>query len=195
MCYNNHSRGNMEDNNKILNIYGIYVDRATHPYDVRMRENAPSSINKELLDKIKSLQDVYSEGFLVYGHCTSDADTCEKIKNNGLMIYEKGGGLDSTMSLVFDSYSNYHGGDYNYLFNYLNQQSAYGQFKVFAVFERKKLKASSAMPSNIYSIERNGKVDSENILGYITPENKIFFNYKFKTPNNIELKTPDELVK
>jgi hypothetical protein len=157
---------------KIINIHGIEVDRKTHPFDVSMRETIPTFIVEEIDTLLPFLNEYCSDGFLIYIHKTDVSRFGDSILRDGLLIHEEGGGLETTMSKVYDSKSKYEGGDKNYLFNCINKPNQYGTGSVLAVFPRKESKIFSPGPTTeiMQEICRAKKVSPNFIVGYVKPD-------------------------
>ena len=157
---------------KIININGIEVDRSSHQFDVRMRETEPIRIQPEILQLLNSenLRSEFPDGFLIYMHKTKNIDTCKSILKSGLRFYEKDGGLQSTMSKVYDSKSKYKDGDERYLFNCINEPNQYGSQTVLAIFGRKESEIFSPYPDCLPSLYKNKEVSPSYIIGYVSSD-------------------------
>lgn len=153
--------------NKIINIYGIAVDRATNQFVVRMRENNPSYIVPAIKQLISDqLDSIYPDGYLIYAHKTK-SEFAPSILKKGLFISEEGAGLESTMTKVFDSKSKYPDGDFNYLYNSINTPNQYGSTTILAVFPRKESALFSSYPANYTEILNKRCVSPCYIIGSI----------------------------
>ena len=153
-----------EGNDYVLSIYGTKLDPNTPfaQHEKKMRE--PRSKNREKIEaEIQKLMEVFPDGFWIYIHKT-EPEFIPSILYRGLEIREKRGGLNSTMSRIFDSKSEDIEGDLNYLRNSIAEESQYGSGSVIAVFPRNEVIISQ----NI--IDRTGqfsKIPSKYIMASV----------------------------
>lgn len=129
-------------NDYVLSIYGTKLDPNTPFAQLQARMREPRSGKKEIIEKqIEELisKKIFPEGFWIYIHKTKP-EKIPSIINGGLEIREEGGGLDSTMSRIFDSNSEDLQGDFNYLRNSISEGNQYGSDSIIAVFPRSEAK-------------------------------------------------------
>lgn len=125
-----------EGSDYVLSIYGTKLDPNTPFAQQQKRMREPRNRNREQIEaEIQKLMEVFPDGFWIYIHKTKP-ELITSILNRGLEICEKGGGLDSTMSRIFDSKSEDIEGDLNYLRNSIAEGNQYGSDSIIAVFPR-----------------------------------------------------------
>ena len=125
-----------EGSDYVLSIYGTKLDPNTPFAQQQKRMREPRNRNREQIEtEIQKLMEVFPDGFWIYIHKTKP-ELITSILNRGLEIREKGGGLDSTMSRIFDSKSEDIEGDLNYLRNSIAEGNQYGSDSIIAVFPR-----------------------------------------------------------
>lgn len=127
-----------EGKDYVLSIYQTHLD-PNSPFGTQqahMRESR-SGKKEKIEEQIKILIEnkVFPDGFWIYIHKTKPGYISSILKE-GLEIREQGGGIDSTMSRIFDSNSEDLEGDFNYLRNSISEGNQYGSDSIIAVFPR-----------------------------------------------------------
>lgn len=124
-----------EGEDYVLSIYGTKLDPNT-PTGQQQKEMRMPRTRRivSLENEINSLIEhkVFRDGFYIYVHKTNESN----LFGEGLEIREAGGGVGSTMARAFDSLSEDIEGDYNYLFNSINEGNQYGNNSIIAVLPR-----------------------------------------------------------
>lgn len=151
----------------VMNIYGKEIDDSTKNGQLvsRWRKNKPIYYTSEFLEKwIRELIESNDEPFLIYCHKTKEYNVMP-IMFQGLKIYEKNGGIESTMSRIFDSESVDIEGDINYFLNAIISSNQYGSYSIIAVMPKSYRKISELISNNIvpifnlaFAIDNYGKI-------------------------------------
>jgi len=156
------------ENGRVKNIYGIYLEEGSpmYMYVKRYREDASRRIPyvaQYIEELIKT--GIFKDGFYLYIHKTTMEDITP-ILYQGLEIRESGGGISSTLERVFDSTDSDIEGSLNYFFNSISTGNQYGNKGIIVLLPKNYEKHLEEI------LDKNGKypkVKPKYIIGTFKP--------------------------